>query len=81
MSQNSGSRAFRPCGSRLGNELTPVIPGIILVISGFILVIPAKAGIHTDSPPEPYYPVPPLALSSPRRQISIVGAGFPPSRE
>ncbi|WOG29051.1 hypothetical protein [Endozoicomonas sp. 8E] len=35
-----------------GNELTPVIPG-------FILVIPAKAGIHTDSPPEPYCPVPP----------------------
>ncbi|WOG30056.1 hypothetical protein [Endozoicomonas sp. 8E] len=35
-----------------GNDLTPVIPG-------FILVIPAKAGIHTDSPPEPYCPVPP----------------------
>ncbi|WOG29557.1 hypothetical protein [Endozoicomonas sp. 8E] len=35
-----------------GNELTPVIPD-------FILVIPAKAGIHTDSPPEPYCPVPP----------------------
>ncbi len=33
------------------HELTPVIPG-------FILVIPAKAGIHTDSPPEPYCPVP-----------------------
>ncbi|WOG28804.1 hypothetical protein [Endozoicomonas sp. 8E] len=32
-----------------GNELTPVIPGFI----------PAKAGIHTDSPPEPYCPVPP----------------------
>ncbi|WP_422136846.1 hypothetical protein [Endozoicomonas sp. ALD040] len=41
-----------------------------------ILVIPAKAGIHTDSPPEPYCPVlpwpchlregrdPPLALDS-----------------
>ncbi|WOG28836.1 hypothetical protein [Endozoicomonas sp. 8E] len=56
-----------------GNELTPVIPGFILVIPGFILVIPgfilvipgfilvipAKAGIHTDSPPEPYCPVPP----------------------
>ncbi len=48
-----------------GNELTPVIPGFILVIPGFILVIPgfilvipAKAGIHTDSPPEPYCPVP-----------------------
>ncbi|WOG25612.1 hypothetical protein [Endozoicomonas sp. 8E] len=49
--------------------MTPVIPG-------FILVIPAKAGIHTDSPPEPYCPVspwpchpregrdPPLALDS-----------------
>ncbi|WOG29550.1 hypothetical protein [Endozoicomonas sp. 8E] len=47
---------------------------LILVIPGFILVIPAKAGIHTDSPPEPYCPVlpwpchpregrdPPLAL-------------------
>ncbi|WP_448218015.1 hypothetical protein [Endozoicomonas sp. 2B-B] len=35
--------------------MTPVIP----VIPGFILVIPAKAGIHTDSPPEPYCPVPP----------------------
>ncbi|WP_422442275.1 MULTISPECIES: hypothetical protein [unclassified Endozoicomonas] len=57
-----------------------VIPGFILVIPGFILVIPAKAGIHTDSPPEPYCPVP-LALSSPRRQRSTVGAGFPPSRE
>ncbi|WOG30266.1 hypothetical protein [Endozoicomonas sp. 8E] len=34
------------------HELTPVIPGLILVI-------PAKAGIHTDSPPEPYCPVPP----------------------
>ncbi|WP_422492180.1 hypothetical protein [Endozoicomonas sp. ALD068] len=46
------------------------------VIAGFILVIPAKAGIHTDSPPEPYCPVspwpchpregrdPPLALDS-----------------
>ncbi len=34
------------------HELTPVIPG-------FILVIPAKAGIHSDSPPEPYCPVPP----------------------
>ncbi|WP_448218016.1 hypothetical protein [Endozoicomonas sp. 2B-B] len=32
--------------------MTPVIPG-------FILVIPAKAGIHSDSPPEPYCPVPP----------------------
>ncbi|WOG29134.1 hypothetical protein [Endozoicomonas sp. 8E] len=32
--------------------MTPVIPG-------FILVIPAKAGIHTDSPPEPYCPMPP----------------------
>ncbi|WP_422442541.1 hypothetical protein [Endozoicomonas sp. ALB060] len=31
------------------HELTPVIPGFI----------PAKAGIHTDSPPEPYCPVPP----------------------
>ncbi|WOG29255.1 hypothetical protein [Endozoicomonas sp. 8E] len=39
--------SFRGC-----HELTPVIPG-------FILVIPAKAGIHTDSPPEPYCPVPP----------------------
>ncbi|WP_422138725.1 hypothetical protein [Endozoicomonas sp. ALC020] len=28
------------------------------IIPGFILVIPAKAGIHTDSPPEPYCPVP-----------------------
>ncbi|WP_422138732.1 hypothetical protein [Endozoicomonas sp. ALC020] len=36
--------------------MTPVIPGFI---PGFILVIPAKAGIHTDSPPEPYCPVPP----------------------
>ncbi|WP_422413129.1 MULTISPECIES: hypothetical protein [unclassified Endozoicomonas] len=35
-----------------GNGLTSVIPG-------FVLVIPAKAGIHTDSPPEPYCPVPP----------------------
>ncbi|WP_422132706.1 hypothetical protein [Endozoicomonas sp. ALD040] len=52
-----------------------------LVIHGFILVIPAKAGIHTDSPPEPYCPVPPLALSSPKRQRPNVGAGFPPSRE
>ncbi|WP_422442533.1 hypothetical protein [Endozoicomonas sp. ALB060] len=43
MSQNSLQRA---------NELTLVIPD-------FILVIPANAGIHTDSPPEPYYPVPP----------------------
>ncbi|WOG30271.1 hypothetical protein [Endozoicomonas sp. 8E] len=34
------------------HELTPVIPGLMLVI-------PAKAGIHTDSPPEPYCPVPP----------------------
>ncbi|WOG25576.1 hypothetical protein [Endozoicomonas sp. 8E] len=57
LSQNSLQR---------GNELTPVIPGFILVIRGFILVIrgfilviPAKAGIHTDSPPEPYCPVPP----------------------
>ncbi len=33
------------------HELTSIIPG-------FILVIPAKAGIHTDSPPEPYCPVP-----------------------
>ncbi|WOG30267.1 hypothetical protein [Endozoicomonas sp. 8E] len=41
------------------HELTPVIPGFILVIPGLILVIPAKAGIHTDSPPEPYCPVPP----------------------
>ncbi|WOG30268.1 hypothetical protein [Endozoicomonas sp. 8E] len=41
------------------HELTPVIPGFILVIPGFILVIPAKAGIHTGSPPEPYCPVPP----------------------
>ncbi|WOG27630.1 hypothetical protein [Endozoicomonas sp. 8E] len=65
MSQNSLQR---------GNELTPVIPG-------FILVIPAKAGIHTDSPPEPYCPVPPPALLSPRRQRSTVGARFPPSRE
>ncbi|WP_448218026.1 hypothetical protein [Endozoicomonas sp. 2B-B] len=32
--------------------MTPVIPGLIVVI-------PAKAGIHTDSPPEPYCPVPP----------------------
>ncbi|WOG30270.1 hypothetical protein [Endozoicomonas sp. 8E] len=39
--------SFRGC-----HELTPVIPGLILVI-------PAKAGIHTDSPPEPYCPVPP----------------------
>ncbi len=31
------------------HELTPFIPGFI----------PAKAGIHTDSPPEPYCPVPP----------------------
>ncbi|WOG28896.1 hypothetical protein [Endozoicomonas sp. 8E] len=46
-----------------------------------IPVIPAKAGIHTDSPPEPYCPVPPLALPSSRRQRSAVGAGFPPSRE
>ncbi len=38
------------------HELTPVISGFI---PGFILVIPAKAGIHTDSPPEPYCPVPP----------------------
>ncbi|WOG29600.1 hypothetical protein [Endozoicomonas sp. 8E] len=38
--------------SERGNELTPVIPD-------FILVIPAKAGIHTDSPPEPYCPMPP----------------------
>ncbi|WOG28834.1 hypothetical protein [Endozoicomonas sp. 8E] len=45
--------------SEHGNELTPVIPGFILVIPGFILVIPAKAGIHNDSPPEPYCPVPP----------------------
>ncbi|WP_422137255.1 hypothetical protein [Endozoicomonas sp. ALC020] len=49
--------------------MTPVIPG-------FILVIPAKAGIHSDSSPEPYCPVtpwpchpregrdPPLALDS-----------------
>ncbi|WP_422139157.1 hypothetical protein [Endozoicomonas sp. ALC020] len=29
------------------------------VIHGFILVIPAKAGIHTDSPPELYCPLPP----------------------
>ncbi|WOG26067.1 hypothetical protein [Endozoicomonas sp. 8E] len=65
MSQNSLQRA---------NELTPNIPC-------FILVIPAKAGIHTDSPPEPYCPVPPLALSSPRSQRSTVGSGFPPSRE
>ncbi|WOG26907.1 hypothetical protein [Endozoicomonas sp. 8E] len=48
MSQNSLQRE---------NELTPVI-------HGFILVIPAKAGIHTDSPPEPYCPAPSLALSS-----------------
>ncbi|WOG30286.1 hypothetical protein [Endozoicomonas sp. 8E] len=79
MSQNSLQR---------GNELTPVIPGFILVIPGFILVIPgfilvipAKAGIHTDSPPEPYCPVPPPALSSPRSQRPTVGAGFPLSRE
>ncbi|WP_422136048.1 hypothetical protein [Endozoicomonas sp. ALD040] len=51
---------------RRGNALTPVIAGFI----------PAKAGIHTDSPPEPYCPVspwpchpregrdPPLALDS-----------------
>ncbi|WOG27640.1 hypothetical protein [Endozoicomonas sp. 8E] len=43
MSQNSLQRV---------KELTPVIPG-------FILVIPAKAGIHTDSPPKPYCPVHP----------------------
>ncbi|WOG28833.1 hypothetical protein [Endozoicomonas sp. 8E] len=67
--------------SEHGNELTPVIPGFILVIPGFILVIPAKAGIHTDSPPKPYCPVPPLALLSPRRQRPTVGPGFPPSRE
>ncbi|WOG26617.1 hypothetical protein [Endozoicomonas sp. 8E] len=50
--KTSGSHAFKPCGSQRGNELTPVIPS-------FILVIPAKAGIHTDSPPEPYCPLPP----------------------
>ncbi|WOG29487.1 hypothetical protein [Endozoicomonas sp. 8E] len=60
MSQNSGSHAFRPSGSQRGNELTPVIPS-------FILVIPAKAGIHTDSPPEPYCPVPPLGLVIPEK--------------
>ncbi|WOG27705.1 hypothetical protein [Endozoicomonas sp. 8E] len=58
---------------------TLVILGFTLVILGFTLVIPAKAGIHTDSPPEPYCPVPPL--SSPRRQRSTVSAEFPPSRE
>ncbi|WOG28378.1 hypothetical protein [Endozoicomonas sp. 8E] len=57
MSQNSSFSSFprrRVSQNPLqrGNELTPVIPG-------FILVIPAKAGIHTDSPPEPYCPVPP----------------------
>ncbi|WOG25630.1 hypothetical protein [Endozoicomonas sp. 8E] len=37
---------------------TPVIPGFTPVIPGFTPVIPAKAGIYTDSPPEPYCPVP-----------------------
>ncbi|WP_422452479.1 hypothetical protein [Endozoicomonas sp. ALC066] len=62
-----------------GNELTSIIPG-------FILVIPAKAGIHTDSPPEPYCPVPqwpchpregrysPLALDSRLRGNDDLGA-------
>ncbi|WOG30276.1 hypothetical protein [Endozoicomonas sp. 8E] len=56
----------QPDPLRWYHELTPVIPGLILVIPGFILVIPgfilvipAKAGIQTDSPPEPYCPVPP----------------------
>ncbi|WOG29573.1 hypothetical protein [Endozoicomonas sp. 8E] len=40
-----------------GNELTPNIPGFI----------PAKAGIHTDSPPEPYCPVPPPGLVIPEK--------------
>ncbi|WP_422135363.1 MULTISPECIES: hypothetical protein [unclassified Endozoicomonas] len=44
---------------------TPVIPSFTPVIPSFTPVIPAKAGIQTDSPPEPYCPVPPLALSSP----------------
>ncbi|WP_422138915.1 hypothetical protein [Endozoicomonas sp. ALC020] len=44
---------------------TPVIPSFTPVIPIFTPVIPAKAGIQTDSPPEPYCPVPPLALSSP----------------
>ncbi len=38
--------------------MTPVIPGFIPVIP-VIPVIPAKAGIHTDPPPEPYCPEPP----------------------
>ncbi|WP_422492139.1 hypothetical protein [Endozoicomonas sp. ALD068] len=37
------------------------------VIASFILVIPAKAGIHTDSPPEPYCPVPPTGLVIPEK--------------
>ncbi len=48
-----------------GNDLTPIIPSFIPiipsfipVIPSFIPVIPAKAGIQTDSPPEPYCPVP-----------------------
>ncbi|WOG27596.1 hypothetical protein [Endozoicomonas sp. 8E] len=65
--------------SEHGNELTPVIPD-------FILVIPAKAGIHTDSPPEPYCSVtpwprhpregrdPPLALDSRLRGIDDLRA-------
>ncbi|WP_422476235.1 hypothetical protein [Endozoicomonas sp. ALB032] len=56
------------------------------IIPGFILVIPAKAGIHTDSPPEPYCPVPqwpchpregrysPLALDSRLRGNDDLGA-------
>ncbi|WP_422135358.1 hypothetical protein [Endozoicomonas sp. ALD040] len=38
---------------------TPVIPSFTPVIPSFTPVIPAKAGIQTDSPPEPYCPVPP----------------------
>ncbi|WP_422135360.1 hypothetical protein [Endozoicomonas sp. ALD040] len=38
---------------------TPVIPFFTPVIPSFTPVIPAKAGIQTDSPPEPYCPVPP----------------------
>ncbi|WP_422442382.1 hypothetical protein [Endozoicomonas sp. ALB060] len=66
--------------------MTPFIVGFILVIPGFILVIPANSSFQRFILDlcllgDDILPGVPLALSSPRRQRSIVGAGFPPSRE
>ncbi|WP_422442486.1 hypothetical protein [Endozoicomonas sp. ALB060] len=57
-------------------SFTPVIPSFTPVIPIFTPVIPAKAGIQTDSPPEPYCPVPPW----PYRRVGDPKA-YSPSRE